>query len=310
MRDDNAAFHAVPRLSASSLHRLENCSASHARSLEMYEFCQQHGIAGPSAGAAAEMGTKLHALLQLIPYRNAALGIDSRGGDGQPPNETLPEALMRLAPRAGMYDLSPADLWFCHDAIVDRDKYISHVLERSDDLVRPLNGISFNFDQRRLFTHYSPEGIPGREQLIEFSALPDVQVHVVDAIGCHHGILFDYKTGYGDHTESESNRQLTAQVAVSEAEARRTGFSYSSIHVKTLTRLDIRPPLDDPRPKAPKTLPRYGPPEIAKAMELTERHVREAARVAAPLEHHFDNGGAGKLEAATEQLLAALGPEQ
>ena len=302
IRDENAAFHSIPRFSASALHRLESCSASHARSVEMFEFCTEHGISGPKAGVAADQGTKLHALLQLIPYRNAALGVDS-GGDAQSAREKLPQTLRRLAPRVGIFNLSPADLWFCHDAIVMRDRYIGHVLERSPDIVRPIQDIAFNFDHRRMFTQYEVSHPELGEGAVEFSALPDVLVHVVDALGSHHGILFDYKTGYAEHTESESNRQLTAQVAVLEAEARAKGSTYASVHVKTLTRIDIRPPADDPRPRAAMTLPRYGPPEIARAMELTEQFVSEAAVVAGAIELHFEDGGTGKLPEEIEQSL-------
>ncbi len=298
-----ASFHDVPRLSASGLHRLENCAASHARSLEMHEFCREQGIAGPAAGAAAEQGSKLHALLQSVPYRNAVLGTASDGGDGEAPREHLLTALRRLAPRAGIHDLSSADLWFSYHAIRARDRFITHVLERSPDLARPLQSVSFNFDQRRLFVEYAPAADEPEADAIEFSGLPDVQVHAVDARGSHHAFICDYKSGYAEHLESESNRQLTALVALAESEARAQGFTFDSIHVKTLTRLDLCPPVDDPRPKAPPTLPRYGPEQIAQALAFTEARVREAARVAAPLERHFADGGAGALPDALKADL-------
>src|SRR5208282_397724 len=115
-------FHAIPRLSASGMYRVFACAASHAREWEAYDLRSLYGVPPPETPQEAISGTQRHHLLSSIPFFSAKLGI------GKPLK--LHQAMQSEASNLQIRFESPPDYWFCYNAILKRNRLITHVIEQ------------------------------------------------------------------------------------------------------------------------------------------------------------------------------------
>ena len=180
-------FHAIPRLSASGMYRVFACSASHAREWEAYDLRSLYGVPPPEAPKEAITGTQRHLLLSAIPFHSQKLGI------GKPLN--LHQALQAEAGNLGIRFESASDYWFCYNAVMKRNRLISHVIEEIGPAA--IAKISIRLDDQRLYRSVSLRQGSGT---VEVSGLPDVNATIRTRSGQLHAVICDYKSGYKEQT--------------------------------------------------------------------------------------------------------------
>lgn len=204
--------HRMPRLSASKMERVRECSASHARSWEMHRFLSTHKIDGLESGAAAAHGTSVHALLAQIPFSSAALDM------GEADRDLSAVQKVSKAGKSANFDFGDkANFWFCVNAILKRDKLIEHAIREADGALN----VTFAFDNTRMPWDDVAEG--------GLSGLADVLVKVERPDGGLTAVIVDYKSLYGEHAPSATNVQLTTLAVLSRVGDRRIDRVYVSL---------------------------------------------------------------------------------
>jgi hypothetical protein len=188
-------FHAIPRLSASGMYRVFACAASHAREWEAYDLRSLYGVPPPEIPKEAINGTQRHLLLSVIPFFSRKLGI------GKPLN--LHEVLQAEASNLAIRFESAVDYWFCYNAVLKRNRLITHVIEQ----LGPANidKISIRLDDQRLYRSLSLSQGGGTA---EVSGLPDVNATIRTRSGELTAVICDYKSGYKEQTPAKQNKQL------------------------------------------------------------------------------------------------------
>src|SRR5208282_3049863 len=127
-------------------------------------------------------GTQRHLLLSVIPFCSRTLGI------GKPLN--LHKALEAEASNLAIRFESAADYWFCYNAVLKRNRLITHVVEQ----LGPANidKISIRLDDQRLYRYLSLGG----GGTAEVSGLPDVNATIRTRSGELTAVICDYKSGH------------------------------------------------------------------------------------------------------------------
>jgi hypothetical protein len=248
-----AEFHAIPRLSASGMYRVFACAASHAREWEAYDLRSLYGVPPTEIPQEAISGTQRHHLLSSIPFFSAKLGI------GKPLN--LHQAMQSEASNLQIRFESPPDYWFCYNAILKRNRLITHVIEQ----LGPANiaKISIRLDDQRLYRSVSLGGQGGGSA--EVSGLPDVNVTIRTRSGELYAVICDYKSGWKEQTPAPQNKQLLTLVHLLDRQEPLKG-AYVSLLAKT-HRNDF---IDAAY---------YNRPLLQEAGEVVERKVREAGQL-------------------------------
>jgi hypothetical protein len=215
-----AEFHAIPRLSASGMYRVFACASSYAREWEAYDLRSLYGVPEPEVTKEALDGTQRHLLFSVIPFVSAKLGI------GKALN--LHQALQSEASNLGIGFESPADYWFCYNAILKRNRLITHVIEE----LGPANvaKISIRLDDHRLYRSVSLIGQGGG--VAEVSGLPDVNATIRTRSGELHAVICDYKSGWKEQTPAPHNKQLLTLAHLLDHQEPLTG-AYVSLFAKT-----------------------------------------------------------------------------
>jgi hypothetical protein len=248
-----AEFHAIPRLSASGMYRVFACAASHAREWEAYDLRSLYGVPPPETPQEAINGTQRHLLLSSIPFFSAKLGI------GKPLN--LHQAMQYEASNLQIRFESPPDYWFCYNAILKRNRLITHVIEQlgSPNIAK----ISIRLDDQRLYRSVLLGEHGGGTA--EVSGLPDVNVTIRTRSGELYAVICDYKSGWKEQTPAPQNKQLLTLVHLLDHQEPLTG-AYVSLFAKT-HRNDF---IDAAY---------YNRPLLQEAGELVERKVRDAGQL-------------------------------
>ena len=188
-------FHAIPRLSASGMYRVFACTASFTREWEAYDMRSRYGVPPPQPPQEALTGIQRHRLLSAIPFSSKKLGL------GRPIN--LHDALKAEAGNLGIRFESAPDYWFCYNAILKRNRLISHVIEELGPA--RVERISINLDEKRLFRSVP---LPGGRDAAEVSGLPDVSAQIRTRSGQCYAVICDYKSGWKDQAPATNNKQL------------------------------------------------------------------------------------------------------
>jgi hypothetical protein len=212
-------FHAIPRLSASGMYRVFGCAASHAREWEAYDLRSLYGVPPPETPKEAINGTQRHLLLSVIPFFSRKLGI------GKPLN--LHEVLQAEASNLAIRFESAVDYWFCYNAVLKRNRLITHVIEQ----LGPTNidKISIRLDDQRLYRSLSLGQGGGTA---EVSGLPDVNATIRTRSGELTAVICDYKSGYKEQTPAKQNKQLLTLAHLLDHREPLTG-AYVSLFAKT-----------------------------------------------------------------------------
>jgi hypothetical protein len=187
-------FHEIPRLSASGMHRVFACSPSYTKAWEAYDLRSRYGVPDPEVAKEAIDGTQRHLLLSAIPFSSTSLGLG--------PRLNLHEAVKAEAQNLGIRFDSPADYWFCYNAILKRNRLIAHVIEQLGPAT--VEKITIRLDEGRLFRHLAlADGARA-----ELSGLPDVAAQIRTRSGQLHAVICDYKSGWKEQTPAPQNKQL------------------------------------------------------------------------------------------------------
>lgn len=188
-------FHDIPRLSASGMYRVFACPASHTKEWEAYDLRSRYGVPEPKAAKEAIDGTQRHLLLSSIVFSSKKLGLG-------PPSFNLHEAIKSEAQNLGIRFESPADYWFCYNAILKRNRLITHVIERLGPA--SVDKITIRLDEGRLFRR-----VPlSNGTTAELSGLPDVAAQIRLRSGELHAVICDYKSGWKEQKPALKNKQL------------------------------------------------------------------------------------------------------
>jgi hypothetical protein len=259
------------------MDRIFACPASYARSKEFDAFVRSLDLPEMEEPEDSVAGTKLHAILEEVPFSSALLG---NGAPEMSASKKLGQALSKLG-----VELPNDDFWFLTRCIEKRDHLINQKLLQARDQTGGFAITAIHLDSQRL-------ALPS---FSEFTGLADVLVLYKDGAGQSHAIVLDWKTGRKGHLYPDPtlNKQLMSLAVLVEQ-------NYPEIQSVTIGLLHR----ENVRLETPTRVTRYSKKHLENARQMLEEKLQKAAELHNLVAPHLQsNGGDGKLPENVQRIL-------